>query len=468
MLVVGIATIVSVGFGLLKVARNQADPIAFVHRLGAGFIAFTMATAGLFMFGASANAASVQAVPLGTSGDFSVLAGSAVTNVGVSLFSGSVGVWPGTAITNVSPAMVLSPGTIEAGTSVAQQAQADLTSAYNNAELRTPDFTTATAQLGGLSLIGGVYAAPGNAALGLTGNLTLDGGGDTNSVFIFQTDFALDTAAASNVLLINGAQECNVFWQVGSSATLGASSTFVGTILAQTAITVGATVNFRGHALARDGAVTLDSDIFTTPTCAVVAPTTTTEATTTTTEAVTTSTVPVTTTTEAATTTTEVVTTTTVQVTTTTEAVTTTTVVPVTTTTEAVTTTTTVPATATTEAATTTSEAVTTTSEAVTTTTIPTEGETARTGARTAVTDGSVATTVVSVAIATTVPQANSTTLEAGATSAMATTSTTPLTELPYTGLTVHLIMLSALSALTLGIVILHLNREQTEERQVR
>ena len=163
--------------------------------------------------------------------------------------------------------MVGPPGTIEAGTSVAQQAQSDLTSAYGDAASRPVDFTLATTQLGGLVLIGGVYAAPGKAALGLTGTLTLDAGGNPSSVFIFQTDAALNTAASSNILLVNGALECNVFWQVGSAATLGASSTFVGSILAQTAITVGAGVEFHGRALARDAAVTLDTDIFLEPAC---------------------------------------------------------------------------------------------------------------------------------------------------------------------------------------------------------
>jgi hypothetical protein len=347
-----------------------------------------MATAGLFMFGASASGAIVSTVPLGTSGDFSVLAGSTVTNTGVSSFQQSVGVWPGTVITNVPPGMVIPPGTIEAGTPVAQQAQSDLTVAYNNAALRPTDFITATTQLGGLSLIGGVYAAPGNAAFGMTGTLTLDGGGDSNSVFIFQTDFALDTAASSQVVLINGAQECNVFWQVGSSATLGASSTFVGTILAQTAITVGAATTFHGHALARDAAVTLDADTFLEPTCVVVPPTTTT-----------------------------------------TEALTTTT-------TEAVTTT---------EPVTTTSEAVTTTSEAVTTTT------------------EAVTTTIAPLAVSTTQPQAVRTTPDAAATSGTVTTLTTPLAELPVTGLMVGAIFFSALGTLAIGMATIHMGREREQ-----
>jgi hypothetical protein len=332
MFIVGVAIVVIGVFGLLRLRWSHPDVRSLLRRMGAAFIVFSIATSGLLMFGEAANAAIVPTVELGTSEDFSVLAGSAVTNTGTSAFPNNVGVWPGTAITGVTPAMIGPTGTIEAGTSVAQEAQADLTAAYEDAASRLIDVTTPTTQLGGLVLIGGVYAAPGKAALGLTGTLTLDGGGDSNSVFIFQTDFALDTAASSNILLINGALECNVFWQVGGSATLGASSTFVGSILAQTAITVGAGVGFHGHALARDAAVTLDTDTFSEPTCAAVDPTTTTSepATTTTTEPTTTST------TEPETSTTEPVATSTTELTTTstTQLAPTTTIEPVTTTTQ--------------------------------------------------------------------------------------------------------------------------------------
>jgi len=330
MFIVGVAIVVITVFSSLRLRWSHPDVRSFARRMGAAFIVFSMATSGLLMFGESANAAIVPTVEMGTSENFSVLAGSAVTNTGTSAFPNSVGVWPGTAITGVTPAMIGPSGTIEAGTSVAEGAQADLTAAYEDAASRPIDVTTPTTQLGGLVLIGGVYAAPGKAALGLTGTLTLDGGGNSNSVFIFQTDFALDTAASSNILLINGALECNVFWQVGGSATLGASSIFAGSILAQTAITVGAGVGFHGRALARDAAVTLDTDTFSEPTCAAVDPTTTTiePVTTTTTEPATTTT-----------TTTEPTTTTTTEPTTTstTQLATTTTIEPVTTTTQPIT-----------------------------------------------------------------------------------------------------------------------------------
>jgi hypothetical protein len=170
---------------------------------------------------------------------------------------------------------VVPPGTTDAANAAAQQAQLDLTAAYVNAAGRPLNATT-TAELGNLTLVGGVYAGPSKSPLTLTGPLTLDGAGDPNSVFIFQTDSTLITASGSTVTLINGAQECNVFWQVGSSATLGTNSVFAGNILALTSITVTTGVTVRGRALARNGAVTLDTDTFIQPSCALGIPTTTT------------------------------------------------------------------------------------------------------------------------------------------------------------------------------------------------
>jgi hypothetical protein len=132
------------------------------------------------------------------------------------------------------------------------------------------------ANLTGLTLQGGVYAGPSKAALLLPGTLTLDGAGNPNTVFIFQTNSSLITGSGSTVSLINGAQECNVFWQVLSSATLGSGSTFVGNIFALTSIFMQANVTVHGRALARNGEVTLINDHFTNPTCATSLPTTTT------------------------------------------------------------------------------------------------------------------------------------------------------------------------------------------------
>ena len=277
MLIVGIAIAAVVAFGLFEIGPGRTAHRAATHRKGATTIAFALVSASLLMIVSIAGAAIVPTVQLGTAEDFSVLGGQTVTNVPAAgtVLDGSVGVWPGTAITGFPPGVVQPPGTIEAGTPVAQQAQADSTAAYLDA-LGRPLNATTTADLGGLTLVGGVYAGPSKGALQLTGTITLDGENDPNSVFIFQTNSSLITASGSNVALINGAQECNVFWQVGSSATLGTDSNFVGNILALTSIFVNNGVTVQGRALAQTGEVTLDNDVFTQPLCDLSAPTTTT------------------------------------------------------------------------------------------------------------------------------------------------------------------------------------------------
>jgi hypothetical protein len=239
------------------------------RRLGGTLIAVMTTTAALLTTGTTAHAAIAPTVPLGTSANYAVLAGSTVTNTGPSTLDGSLGLSPGTSITGFSPGLVLPPGTIDKTNAAAGQAKADLTAAYLNAAGRPLDATT-TANLANLKLGAGVYAGPSKSALSLTGPLVLDGAGDPSSVFIFQTNSTLITGSGSTVTLINGAQECNVFWQVGSSATLGTSSVFTGNILALTSITVTNSVTVHGRALALNAAVTLDNDTFTKPTCAVL------------------------------------------------------------------------------------------------------------------------------------------------------------------------------------------------------
>jgi hypothetical protein len=229
----------------------------------------------LLMVGTQASAAIVPTVPLLTAANYSVLGAETVTNTGASVLNLSLGLSPGTSITGFPPGIVNPPGTTDATNAAAAQAQSDLTAAYLNAAGRPVDATT-TADLGSQTLVGGVYATSAKGALGLTGTLTLDGAGDPNSVFIFQTNSTLITASGSVVSLINGAQECNVFWQIGSSATLATGSTFVGNIMALTSVSVLNSVTVHGRAMARTGAVTLDTDTFTSPTCNLSAPAVTT------------------------------------------------------------------------------------------------------------------------------------------------------------------------------------------------
>jgi len=230
----------------------------------AGAMTVLMCLAG----GPVADAATAPS--LGTAANYGVLAASTVTNTGLTTINGDLGLSPGTAITGFPPGQV--NGTINAADSAALQAQDDLTAAYN-AAAEIPVTATIPVELGGTTVTPGVYASPAGT-FGITGTLTLDAQGDPNAVFIFQAASTLITAAASNVVLVNGAQAANVFWVVGSSATLGTSSIIQGNIMAQASITVttGATVD--GRALARTAAVTLDSDTITVP-VAVQTPVTT-------------------------------------------------------------------------------------------------------------------------------------------------------------------------------------------------
>jgi type VI secretion system secreted protein VgrG len=227
---------------------------------GGGAVVLTIAT---LVFGQTASAAGPAPVGLGTAAPFAVLAGTpAVTNTGPSTITGDLGISPAASVTGFPPGTV--SGAIHAADAVALQAKSDLATAYTDAATRPMTATHGT--LGGLTLVSGVYNA-GGVVLDLTGTLTLDGQNDPDSVWVFQATSSLVTASSSTVRLINGARSCNVFWQITSSATLGSGSTFVGTILALTSITMGSGVTVDGRALARNGDVTLISDTITRSTC---------------------------------------------------------------------------------------------------------------------------------------------------------------------------------------------------------
>ncbi|GAC1622823.1 MAG: hypothetical protein NVS4B9_14160 [Ktedonobacteraceae bacterium] len=208
---------------------------------------------------------------LGTAATFGVLAGSTVTNTGVTVVTGDVGVSPGTAVTGFPPGLISPPGAIHSADAVALKAQSDLTIAYNNAAGQPASLDLTGQDLGNKTLIPGVYHFSSSAQL--TGPLTLNGQGDPASVFIFQIGSTLTTASNSSVAPINGAQACNIFWQIGSSATIGTGTTFVGNILALTSITATTGATFNGGLYARNGAVTLDTNTITRSRCAVPTPT---------------------------------------------------------------------------------------------------------------------------------------------------------------------------------------------------
>lgn len=246
----------------------DAPPRRIMSAWVAAVTAVVIAAVVLALTPTRANAIATP-VPIGTTlATYGVLGGATVTNTGPTVVEGlNVGVSPGTAITGFPPGIVTPPGTLHAADAHAGQAKIELTTAYNQAAGQSLDpvvYGDAPHEFGGEVLTPGLYRATSSAQI--TGTLTLDAQGNPNAVWVFQIGSTLKTAAEnSTVSLVNGASPCNVFWQVGSSATLGTNTSFVGTILASESIsaTTGATINGRLLADAGgtgNGAVTLDTN----------------------------------------------------------------------------------------------------------------------------------------------------------------------------------------------------------------
>ena len=249
---------------------RTSSRFSFLKRTGVGLP--IIALIALLIVGSLANAAEAP-VGLGTAGNFAVLAGSAITNVGATTITGDVGLHPGTSVTGFDT--VILSGELHVADAVAEQAKVDLGLAYTDAAGRGPP-TQVPTELGGQTLLAGVYNSA-SGTFGITGTVTLDGANNPDSVFIFQMTSTLVTATGSNVELINGADPCNVFWQVGSSATieaaeLGAISSFKGTVLAQESITLNTGARVEGRMLAITGAVTMGFNAITNSGCPTLPP----------------------------------------------------------------------------------------------------------------------------------------------------------------------------------------------------
>jgi hypothetical protein len=217
------------------------------------------------------SAAGPEPVTLGAAGAFNILAGSAVTNADTvsnpTTINGLVGVFPGSAVTGLPTASVPA-SRIHAGDTVAAAAKVALLAAYNDAVSRSVGAISLPGNMGGLTLAPGLYVNSTSSGISGTGTnaiLTLDAQGDANAVWIFKMGSTLITDTGTSIVLAGGAQAKNIFWQVGSSATLGTNSIFKGNILAAISITLTTGVNLKGRALAQTGAVTLDKNAITLP-----------------------------------------------------------------------------------------------------------------------------------------------------------------------------------------------------------
>jgi hypothetical protein len=221
-----------------------------------------------FVTGTSSNSCSPSTVPLGSDSTVAVLAGAGVTNTGKSNVTGDVDTSPTAAIVGFAgvqsggPGHIISPGVANSANGIAGAAQTDWTVAFNNATARTLCVQPLSGNIGGQKLPPGLYKSGSSIEIS-SGDLTLDAGGNANAVWIFQISSTLTTSPGLHVILAGGALQKNIFWVVGSSATLATNSVLYGTILARQSITVATGATLNGRALASIGAVTLDTNTIT-------------------------------------------------------------------------------------------------------------------------------------------------------------------------------------------------------------
>ncbi|MBH1964013.1 MAG: IPTL-CTERM sorting domain-containing protein [Comamonadaceae bacterium] len=218
-----------------------------------GIVLGVCLSAAMLMAG---SAFAAVAPSLATADAFAVLGASTVTNTGPTFVTGNLGVYPGSAVTGFPPGVL--NGTWHTNNAVANQAHSDAVTAYTQLAGQSIDFNRTGVDLAGLTLLPGVHGFDSGAAL--TGTLTLDGVDDPAAVFVIRVAEALTVGTGSNVELVRGAQSCNVFWQIGSSATLLSNAALVGTVVANDSITLVTGASIAGRALALNAAVTLDSN----------------------------------------------------------------------------------------------------------------------------------------------------------------------------------------------------------------
>jgi hypothetical protein len=248
---------------LVPGADRSTMPAGCGRAIRVAALALILLSAAVFV--ARPTYAAQGPVGLGTAASFAVLAGSGITNTGLTTITGDVGTFPTLSETGFG-SMRLN-GTDHGGDAVTQGAKSDLVDAYTDAVGRKP-VTNVAGNLGGSTLLAGVYASP---SFGLAGTLTLDAKGSPDAEFIFQAGSTVIAESNSRVLLLNGADPCHVVWQVGSSATFQTGARFIGDVLAHASITAQSGATIQGRLLARDGAVTLDANTITKANCAAPA-----------------------------------------------------------------------------------------------------------------------------------------------------------------------------------------------------